>query len=528
MEEKVSLALAVKLKKMFEDKDRFLTFPLGAAYNYRDLDFMKDQSDLSAQERLRFKAGFARLMNAIPVDGSTVFSDLGPLLWDETESVLINADFATSTLSPSEEKQLAQAIDFLTDEDPEMGIPIPSPAYKAYRVYRDLYFAAEKTYLDEKQTVDGATGQVGQELKKIWESGREQELRRIKDDAMNDWTNLGFRSQVETHQRLRNILELKRSPILYAQDCLSEIDLAEIGDLDSQGLPFCVTFFGPPDAFDKSLPWMKVSLLRQEIEGLVRKAPAGLNGTFSAGQGNDDIESLTLEYKYVDVVRPWFRPEFFHSRYWKMPQGTVVCNGAVPRQGKIPAYITGLLAVRNITVTKKKTTGAKDNVLPILHKLPVQKLRVNKLVQSTLMRAAMGPLRVADVKVARPVVIRDHRSAKKPVRGLPKVAARPSGRSTFFTVAHIAPKPKTVSKKAKRRIKPKPKAKSSFIRAKYVATAVKAPRLRPALIKRSPITQPSSVTDTVTQKYSFDGVAILAYLCRRLPKAPNPDPTLQW
>ena len=342
-------------------------------------------------------------------------------------------------------------------------------------------------------------------------------MRRIRDNAKNDWINLGFRNQVETYQRLRNILELKRSPILYAQDCLNEIGLAEIGALDSQGIPFCVTFFSPQDAFDKSLPWVSVSLIRQEIEKLVRQAPSGLKGTFSAGQDNDDIESLSLEYKYVDVVRPWFRPEFFQSRYWKMPHGTVVCNGAVPRQGKIPAYITGLLAVRNITVTKKKTTGAKENVLPILHKLPVQKLRVAKLAQPTLLAAP---------KLARPAVIRDHRSAKKSVRKHLQIAGRPAGKSTFFMMARAAPI--TVSKKAKPIIRPKPKAKSTFIRAKYMATAMKAHRLKPVLVKRSLITQPSSAKDTVTQTFSFDGVAILAYLCQRLPKSPNPDPTLQW
>jgi hypothetical protein len=86
--------------------------------------------------------------------------------------------------------------------------------------------------------------------------------------------------------------------------------------------------------------------------------------------------------------------------------------------------------------------------------------------------------------------------------------------------------PIKVSKKAKPTIKPQ--ARSAFIRAKYVGTAVKARRPKPALIKASPIIQSSSVKDTITQTYSFDGVAILAYVCRRLPKSPNPDPTLQW
>lgn len=34
--------------------------------------------------------------------------------------------------------------------------------------------------------------------------------------------------------------------------------------------------------------------------------------------------------------------------------------------------------------------------------------------------------------------------------------------------------------------------------------------------------------EIVTEKYDFDGVFVLAYACKRLPKSPDPDPTLKW
>ena len=68
MESTLSLALATKLKMLFEKGDRFLTFPLGLGFTYKYLNFMKDPSasGLTLQEQLNNKADFARLLNIIP------------------------------------------------------------------------------------------------------------------------------------------------------------------------------------------------------------------------------------------------------------------------------------------------------------------------------------------------------------------------------------------------------------------------------------------------------------------------------
>jgi hypothetical protein len=532
MEEKVSLALAVKLKKMFEDKeDQFLTFPLGVAYAYRDLDFMKEESSLSALERLHFKADFARLMNAIPEDRITFSLDLGRMLWNETKDVLINAEFATSTLSPSEEKQLAEAIDFLTNEraeDEGLSIPVPSAQYEAYKTYKDLYYTAEKTYQNEKLTIESAAGEEGQRLKKIWESGREQELHQFKEEAMNDWISLGFKNQIETCQRIQNTLELKRSPILYRQNYLDEIDIAEVADIDAQGIVFCVTFFNPYNAFDRFLSWNRITLIKEEIENLIRQAPVELKGMFNAVNSSEDIESLSLEYRFVDIVRPWYRPEFFHNGYWKMSHDIVVCDGALPRQGKIPAYITGLLAVRNITTTKKRTTSGKENVLPILQKIPLQKLGSMKLAP-LILPSATRAAHIAKPMLVKPMTIPNHRSTgihiSKPVSD--RIVVKPSSKSSFFANRILT---STLRATSKKEINTSELYKKAFLRAKYEGMTIKAPSWKPTLVAVSPINKPSAEKEkeTVTKTYSFDGITVLAYVCRRLPKSPNPDLTLQW
>ena len=143
LESRISLAFAVKLKMMFEKKDKFLTFPLGVGFTYKYLQFMQDPSSsgLSLQEQLNNKGDFAKLMNIIPEDSPIFSPDASALLWQRIKELLNRSIFANSALTEAEDKQLSEAIDFLTDEGvTEDGLRIPtySPALKRYYEYKTI------------------------------------------------------------------------------------------------------------------------------------------------------------------------------------------------------------------------------------------------------------------------------------------------------------------------------------------------------------------------------------------------------
>jgi len=164
--------------------------------------------------------------------------------------------------------------------------------------------------------------------------------------------------------------------------------------------------------------------------------------------------------------------------------------------------------------------------LLILDRVAVQKLRGVKLAQPAPFTAARV-VRPAEFKLTRPGAILTRGSAPQPTPWPPRVTARPAGRSTFFTSTVLATPlragPKKVPAISER-------DKTAFVHAKYVGMTVKAQPLKPALVAVSPINRPSpeKEKETVAQTHSLDGVVVLAYVCRRLPKSPNPDPTLQW
>ncbi|MCA9468630.1 MAG: hypothetical protein KC643_24755 [Nitrospira sp.] len=379
IDSKLSLALAVKLKMIYgTTDDKFLSYPGGVGFSYKYLNFMKDPSvsGLTLQEHLNHKGDFSRLMNLIPVDSPKFSPDATRFLWDELLVALKNSQFAESALTEEEEKKLAEASSFLTDEEvgeDGMRVPIYSAVLKKYYEYKGVYEQAEEAYLDEKISVESTAGPEGEMLKNEWTSHRERQYREAMQKAEHDWITLGFKREVEQKQAVIKHLELKKYLDLYREEYLNELQISEITDLNGHGVGLYPTFFSPSDAFDPRLPWTKINLTKGEIDTLAQGAPDDLKAVFNPQQGAEDIESVVLECKKVVVMRPWLKPEFFDSRYWKLPDSTVISDGHVPRTGKIPAFITSMIVARNIKITRRKAAESMTRVVPIIANVPLQK-----------------------------------------------------------------------------------------------------------------------------------------------------------
>lgn len=539
-----SLALAVKLKmifyEVFEKDDKYLAFPnlssLGFSYSY--LEFMKDpaKTSLNAQEQLNFMADFARQMNFIPEDKSVFAPDASSFLWDEVKEILTDSIFAESALTPDEERQLAEAIDYLTDDQIDAygnRIPVNSPQVSKYYEYETIAEEAERIYLDEKLSVEFAEGADAQQLKAEWDAYREKQLKDAWDKAEADWINLGFKRQVKEYIALRNSLELRKYVNLYRQAYLNDLAISEIFDLDGHGIGFYTTFFSPSDAFDKQLPWTSITLTKSEIVSLLKEAPPELKTTFGVDQGEVDIEAISLEYNNVVIIRPWFKPEFFSSSYWKLPDATVISNGQVPREGILPSFITSIIVARNVRITRRKEMAQQPVILPILSKVPIQKLMLSATPVEKV-ELVLPP----DTIVAERRLLFDNKPALVMRTHAAQAMSTPAARSSFVrsSVASIDDAQSNVvstgivsSAAVVRNAEPQFKNQLFYKTAKYEGLTIKAQRGR--IIYPKPGDDPRQQlqnSQLVTEAIDLDGVSVLALVCKRLPKSPNPDTSLQW
>lgn len=500
---------------------------------------MKDPSvsGLTLQEQLNDKGDFARLLNIIPEDSAAFSADASRLLWDELKAVLKNSIFAVSGLSEAENRSFDQAIDFLTDikvEEDGTEIPVNSIAVTKYYEYKTIYENAINTYLNEKITVENSAGPESDILKQQWAAYREKELIEIKNRAEADWKNLGFKVEVENNQAIKNTLELKKYLDMYRQAYLDEIDISEIPDLNGLGIGFCTTFFSPVDAFDTNLPWTTLTLTKEEIASLIQNASVELKSLFNAAQGSDDIESCSLEYNNVIVIRPWYKPEFFVSRYWKLSEEVVISDGNLPRKGKIPAYITSMIVVRNIKITRKKKTGSEPLVLPIFSVTPIQTLKMSRTsvtIKSRLPSDVMPARTEVEIrpKTASRVLVaeaapRSFRTMTATTAIRDKPASSSSFKSSLLMSSLKQPLAQPVDSQATLNIKLK--EKKSYVSEKYIGMTIKTP-FSPSLPTSVELSG-ASANDLITETYNMDGVAVLAFVCKRVPKSPNPDNTLAW
>lgn len=521
MDSRISLAMANKLRMLFEREDKFLTYPLGIGFDYRYLSFMQDPAvtGLTLQEQLNDKGDFARLMNLIPHDSATYSPDADRPLWTAVKSVLIGADYATSGLTAAEARQLDEAIAFLTDEVVQGGskVLVYSAAVRRYYHCKTIYDAADKTYLDEKVTVESTTGPAGDRLKAQWAQYREKQFRSARDKAMQDWMALGFKAEVENKQAIQRQLEPKKYLQLGGESYLNDIELSELVDVTGNPISVCTTFFSPYDVFNKTTTWTKITLTKAEVDTLVLGAPADLKALFGAGGGADDgIVAITLEYNDVPIMRPWFHPEFFESRSWRLADNSVVSDGAVPRRGLIPAYITSILAVRNLVITRKKAMAQRPIMIPIIATkalgdikfspaptLDTAKLRSERLAPET--RFAITETRAAS-----------RRAGSAPVNSRRPITAMPTAAATM---------PRTVPDRVTGLDSLAPAQRNAYVAIKYDRTTIATP---PIWIPPKQDLPPADTGELVTEPYDLPGVAVIAYICKRVPKAPNPDTALSW
>jgi hypothetical protein len=87
------------------------------------------------------------------------------------------------------------------------------------------------------------------------------------------------------------------------------------------------------------------------------------HGTFDSSHVN-----MSFEIAQIPIARPWFRPAFLTSHYWRFDQNNVVVkgdklsDGASPPNGKMPAYPTSAIFVRKLSLNFGESHSFSDYV----------------------------------------------------------------------------------------------------------------------------------------------------------------------
>lgn len=521
----VQLALMAKAKAVFETTDTFLSFPALAPLSYPPDALRFSSTTAPTPQQLRTMSEFSRIANSLPA-GVLFQPTPDHMLWDEYNTVLQSAIVASGDLSADQKSALAAAEAVLHTTTPD-GLRTDSPIVVAYKQCRDAWLKAVQDYNAQKLTAQAATDPARQAQ---WTNTDEPLLRATIDAATADWTTRGNKAEVEAAQK-QEATAAAQSPRMRWQSWVSQF----VPDIDVQtdpdNLHFALTAFTPADVVDHD-DWPSFTLSAPEIAKLVTTAPKELVSIFEGQSGEPSIDSLSFEYRSVAITRPWFHPDVFSARFWKLPPGSnPVCDGANPPGGDWPAYVTAVVFARNIVVHPRAATGPTAPV-PLRGFTPItQRLQFVERFDPATKRMTFVP-----VPMAVPVAVRAAPPAlpsrppmplmfRPPMPAIPVPPTAPTGgRPAIAAAALIRLNPALL---ATAHAAPPPALHPVFVSPPPAFARPPTPPAPPPTPAPAPPPAPT-LAPGANPKPAAPDISILAFICKRVPLAPNPDPSLDW
>lgn len=499
MDSATQLALMSKAKKVFGSDGTFLSFPVSPLpYSKRLLDFYSQQNADDLRQSLQNLQAFSMLVNLIPSDEAWLPEETR-FLWEAYEQVLKQANFASVTRTPEEEATYQAAFAYLRIALAD-GSGQDSPATISYRQHKDAYLLAQQKYLAAKSTAECAIDPLE---KQRWLEVDEPAQRAQLDALQAEWIMVGHKAEVEAAQS--TVISLgARSPLQTWAEWNSRFnrDLDAMSGAADTSTVF-PSFFAPANALDEGA-WKPFKLSEEEVKVLLSAAPAELRARFSAEGTDSSVKSLAFEFSSAAIVRPWFVADAFRARFWRFADAAdVISDGATPPAGLCPAYVTAIVFARRVAIELKPEAQAGSSVKPF------DGFRFNVAVQDSVLRTRIE--REALVAVAAPEapevesnIQRVKLTTNRHTLGMESMA------STALSL-HSASRGAAFTRKGQTAIS----ATRPFLAtlaAETVAVAAASAALPPPA--------PPPVQD--------DTIYILAFICKPVPKCPNPDPALHW
>jgi hypothetical protein len=503
----VVLGLAGKVSKVFAEPDTFLSFPLSSIGMER-VRFRALAADPLSSDGTQGLGEFSLLVNEIP-DGPLWQPTGSQRLWDIYGDVL-DAHLAQTTRTPAEEAAYQHAYGVLYQVESN-GSVVDTPAVVAYQQYRDAYLAALQEYNNRHGQAELSTDKA---VKDKW-AADEPLLHAHLDDAERAWEIKGHRSEVEgARSVLREVGSKSPATVWAGYKKVFDPDLPEAFFRSSvpDGWMYVPTAYMPSDAVD--VPWLSITVARDELPALAAAAPPDLRSRL--GNSSDaGIELVSFEYSSVTVHRGWFAPEAFGSDAWQFyEQGRVLSDGGRPPKGQCPAYVSGLVLARNISVRHRTNGVAPPNLVFLPTTRALTKVPIASPQMATAIGARVTARRELQLKVgATPPPAEVRKTVPAPViRATPTAVRQPiyanfQAAGAIRMAAPVASAPKVTSAALHTMVNP------SVIHM----TVGGAPT-------PTPTPNPATTTTTTDPNHLY----ILAFICRWVPKSPNPNPALKW
>jgi hypothetical protein len=542
----VAVAFMTKMKLIFEtdangnpQADTFLAFQNGSFPVGKEAFYFMEPAKhgLGPNETQQWMMNFDKTFNFVAAVDDVITStsdDLDQVYYDTLKACVP----ASSSRTPEQEARYTAAVAFLEQLTPDDdGTPVRM--LDNYQRYESLYKEVTSTYKNGKIAADSAEGEGADKIKQDWLVA-EPVLKQACDTALLNWETKGHKTEVE--RQLGNFITLAgSSPLTTVATFKSDYELfgkATALDPAANEISYLPTQFSPINFYEDTVPWQTVSLDKAEINGLLARAPQHLKSLFALN-ANTDIENMTAEYTVVEIVRNWFHfQDFLLQRFWKLAPGAIPLADA-SGQGRLPAFPAKLLFVRNVKTVTKTVAGAQK-LMSAQEPLRLSALlfaQAQPTAQTTLQSKSAVFQHQALLTEKKVSTFRLQQAKVAPAVGVSRLAGAvhtPALDVSAGSTSHLA-----VSSAARalalpiggrlvrtpREVPARPAPTHLPTPANIPVRVVATPTVTPKpAANPTPAAPAAPVFETTVQK----DMELLAFICRKLPVCPNPDPALSW
>lgn len=504
------LALVAKAKLVFESPGTFLSFPVVSPLTYRVEQLRFGGAGEMTTDDLNELSEFSRIVNCIP---RSVFAPVDQLeyMWNVYDDVLKTAEVARGVLTPEEQARYDQAISLLYVKTADGGRS-DSDVLRAYKQHRDASIAAKEAFTASKLSAETS---VDPAVKDHWQTTDEPALRAAVDAADRSWATEGHRDEVDAALAVEEAVAARSPARTWADwktSFMEDIDT----ETDSNQIQFAPTGFSPYDIFDDD--WPRFTMSRSEITQMASTAPHELVDVLGTGDLGA-IEEISFDFRSVAITRPWFRPGVFTSRFWRLPAGMEsLSDGAEEPTGRCPSYVSAVVFARNIAITSLPeavdASPPDPRMLMLIDRATLVQKRPEMAAFIAAPVTASVPVTPPSMKLAARLsaVSFASRTDATPSPGAAVTLARPASRLAAFSP--IVARPSVAAMGEVRLSQPVVRDHRVMIDPGMV-------------IAHTPETPPPAPQPTVVATPP-DEIRILAFICRRIPRSPDPDPQLVW
>lgn len=355
---KAAFALVNKLKAIYENNEQFLALSLGLSIPKGDFELIRDINPANEQEADQARYNYAKLVNAVP-EKSLAYNTTDQMLWDVFLDLLDPAqtEVAADRVLPDALKTKFEDAKRLVYQD--YSTRTESALRLAYRAYKDVY-----DKLDYQIRMGDFDTEHNKPDQKEWTGIQRPELVKKRDEALSDWKSRGAKEAIEAALHLIESVE-GQTPLSTWNKWKNKTLNVQACTAIEDGANYYMTGFSPGDFTQNEGCWSKFTLTAQAIQAAGQSAPPELMNLLavSGNQSELEIESISFDVAVVNIDRPWLSEEVFKSDIWRFYQkDRRLSDGKTNPQGDLPAYSIKMVLAKNPVIKVKPSTSSPLNI----------------------------------------------------------------------------------------------------------------------------------------------------------------------